>query len=35
MTRCEPVPSFPLRVFMKAVSFSVFTSLKLETNEDG
>ena len=27
VTRWEPVPSFPLRVLMKVVSFSVFTSL--------
>lgn len=26
VTRWEPVPSFPFRVFMKAVSFSVFNS---------
>lgn len=26
VTRWEPVPSFPFKVFMKAVSFSVFTS---------
>lgn len=26
VTRWEPAPSFPLRVLMKVVSFSVFTS---------
>lgn len=28
VTKWEPVPSFPFRVFIKAVSFSVFTSCK-------